>query len=169
MPRKKISNTSLGPKTSKRAGPFSSLRQNPTAATGSTRLKSLARPAPTEPDLTNALVNLHRVWPANPRLKETSKGPAAPKQSAAQLAVVFSLVKANAKQVSLCGEFNGWSPGVTPMNRKDDGHWEVSIPLAPGRYQYKFVADGEWLADPSAPNSVRNEYGSFNSVVEVRV
>lgn len=54
------------------------------------------------------------------------------------------------------------------MKRHNDGHWEATLALAPGRYQYKFVADGEWIADPAAQKSVRNEYGSLNSVIEVR-
>src|ERR1035437_316378 len=82
--------------------------------------------------------------------------------------VSFALHKSNAKRVSLCGEFNGWSPTATPMKRHDDGHWETAVALAPGRYQYKFLVDGEWIADPAAQTNVPNEHGSLNSVVEVR-
>jgi 1,4-alpha-glucan branching enzyme len=82
--------------------------------------------------------------------------------------VRFALLKPNARQVSLCGEFNGWSPAATPMKRQADGHWEATLPLPPGRYQYKFVADGEWIPDPVAQKNVSNEYGSINSVIEVR-
>jgi len=39
--------------------------------------------------------------------------------------------------------------------------------LAPGRYQYKFIVDGDWIADPTAQNNVPNEHGSLNLVVEV--
>jgi hypothetical protein len=84
------------------------------------------------------------------------------------LGVSFALHKPDAKRVLLCGEFNGWSPTATPMTRPDDGHWEVTIALVPGRYQYKFIVDGEWIADPAAQKNVPNEHGSLNSVVEVR-
>ena len=93
----------------------------------------------------------------------------APKPTAPQTVnVLFALHKPDAKRVSLCGEFNGWSPTATPMKRHDDGHWETTVFLAPGRYQYKLIVDGEWIADPAAQKNVPNEHGSLNSLVEVR-
>ena len=73
-----------------------------------------------------------------------------------------------AKRVSLSGDFNGWSPDATPMKQYDDGHWETTIELAPGRYEYKFVRDGEWMPDLLARENVLNGYGTLNSVIEVR-
>jgi hypothetical protein len=73
-----------------------------------------------------------------------------------------------AKRVSLSGDFNGWSPDATPMKRYDDGHWETTLELAPGRYEYKFVRDGEWMPDLLARENVLNGYGTLNSVIEVR-
>ena len=84
------------------------------------------------------------------------------------LSVSFALHRPDAKRVSLCGEFNGWSPTATPMKRHNDGIWKTTVALAPGRYQYKLIVDGEWIADPAAQKSVPNEHGSLNSVVEVR-
>ena len=81
----------------------------------------------------------------------------------------FVLLDLGAKQVALSGDFNGWSPDATPMKRHEDGHWETTVELAPGRYQYKFVVDGRWKVDPAAQNHVPNEHGSLNSVVEVRL
>jgi len=74
----------------------------------------------------------------------------------------------NAKRVSVSGEFNGWSPDATPMKRRSDGQWEKTLALKPGRYQYKFVVDGNWTHDPTARENVRNEHGSLNSVTEIR-
>jgi len=54
---------------------------------------------------------------------------------AQDLSVIFALPKPDAKRVSLCGEFNDWSPGATPMTRHNDGHWKTTVALAPGRYQ----------------------------------
>jgi len=78
------------------------------------------------------------------------------------------LPDSTAKQVSLSGEFNGWSPEATAMTRHDDGHWETTVDLAPGRYQYKFVVDGQWISDPQAHENISNPHGTLNSVVEVR-
>lgn len=81
--------------------------------------------------------------------------------------VSFTLVRPGARQVSLCGEFNGWSPEAGPMTRHEDGLWEALVALRPGRYEYKFLVDGEWLADPVVRQTVPNGYGSVNSVIEV--
>ena len=83
--------------------------------------------------------------------------------------VKFSLVKPGAKRVSVCGDFNGWSHSAAPMKRHEDGHWDTTVGLAPGSHQYKFLVDEEWLPDPAAQKNVPNQYGSLNSVVEVRV
>jgi hypothetical protein len=81
--------------------------------------------------------------------------------------VTFVLPICDAKRVSLSGEFNGWSPDATPMRRHSDGHWETTVDLAPGRYEYKFVRDGEWIPDLLAHENVWNRHGTLNSVIEV--
>jgi hypothetical protein len=88
--------------------------------------------------------------------------------SSPRIKVSFVLLDLGAKQVSLSGEFNGWSPNATPMRRDLSGHWETTVDLAPGRYQYKFVVDGEWVPDPLAHENVWNQHGTLNSVIEVR-
>ena len=82
--------------------------------------------------------------------------------------VSFVLLDLGAKQVSLSGDFNGWSPNPTPMRRDSSGRWETTVDLAPGRYQYKFVVDGEWIPDPLAHENVWNQHGTLNSVIDVR-
>ena len=89
--------------------------------------------------------------------------PPAPKTAKA----VFALKAPAAKQVLVCGEFNGWKPGAAPMTRQADGTWETSLTLRPGRYQYKFVVDGNWIHDLNAKINVPNEHHSLNSVIEV--
>jgi hypothetical protein len=81
--------------------------------------------------------------------------------------VSFTLIWPGARQVSLCGEFNAWSPEAGPMTRHEDGHWEAIVALRPGRYEYKFLVDGEWLPDPVVTQTVPNRHGSVNSVIEV--
>ncbi len=82
--------------------------------------------------------------------------------------VSFALLEPNAKHVALCGDFNGWSPSTMPMKRDKDGQWVRTVALAPGRYNYKFVVDGQWMPDPQAHESDWNYHGTLNSVIEVR-
>jgi len=60
-----------------------------------------------------------------------------------------------------------WSPDATPLKQQHAGRWQTPLALEPGRHQYKFVADGQWLHDPLARENVSNGHGSLNSVVEV--
>ena len=39
--------------------------------------------------------------------------------------------------------------------------------LAPGRHEYKFVVNNEWVTDPENPESMPNGQGSNNSVRHV--
>lgn len=98
--------------------------------------------------------------------KSTTERPQEQKQRSREKTVEFRLNRPQAKGVVVVGTFNNWDTSKTPM-QKDGGNWKASIPLAPGRYEYRFVADGEWLSDPNAKESVRNDFGSTNSVLVV--
>jgi 1,4-alpha-glucan branching enzyme len=80
----------------------------------------------------------------------------------------FVLIQPNAKHVAVSGDFNGWSADATPMRRQGAGRWETTLALEPGRYEYKFLVDGDWIPDPLARENVPNQHGSLNSVVVVR-
>ena len=94
--------------------------------------------------------------------------PVAPAIADGKTKVTFVLHEPRAQAVSLCGAFNAWSVEATPLTKQDDGKWKTTVALAPGRHEYKFVVDGQWISDPAARENVRNEHGSLNSVAEVR-
>jgi isopenicillin-N N-acyltransferase like protein len=56
----------------------------------------------------------------------------------------------HAGAVYLAGTFNKWKPSAWKMNGPDKGgYYEMSILLREGRYEYKFVIDGNtWRRDP---------------------
>jgi 1,4-alpha-glucan branching enzyme len=83
--------------------------------------------------------------------------------------VIFTLLDPVATEVALAGEFNSWSPDSLPLKRQGEGHWQTALTLKPGKYQYKFVVDGAWVTDPKATATQCNEFGTLNSVVEVKV
>ncbi|MCK5513965.1 MAG: glycogen-binding domain-containing protein [Deltaproteobacteria bacterium] len=45
--------------------------------------------------------------------------------------------------------------------------WKGIIPLKPGKYQYKFIVDGEWRIDPYNTEVTTSDIGVNNSTVEV--
>lgn len=69
--------------------------------------------------------------------------------------------------VAIAGTFNDWRPEATPMVSTGDGSWLKELALKPGTYEYLFVADGEWLCDPLAQETVPNPFGGRNSVLMV--
>lgn len=72
----------------------------------------------------------------------------------------------NARRVILAGSFNSWDEQMLQMRRSKDG-WEIRLTLAPGIYEYKFIADGAWMHDPANPEVRGNEHGTLNSVLTV--
>ena len=82
--------------------------------------------------------------------------------------VKFAVDQPEAQRVSLGGTFNNWSTENTPLERLDDGRWQTHLALAPGRHEYKFLVDGQWVPDPNAHEQSFNDYGTLNSVLEVR-
>lgn len=69
-------------------------------------------------------------------------------------------------EVILTGTFNGWNEQELKMNKVPEG-WKLSAKLPPGRYEYKFIVDGEWMHDPVNKEKVKNEHMTFNSVLFV--
>ncbi len=82
--------------------------------------------------------------------------------------VDFELFAPEAQKVTLAGDFNQWKPEATPLEKKENGKWKVTLNLAPGRYEYRFLVDGDWQNDPQSGECVPNAFGSWNSVLEVR-
>ena len=90
-------------------------------------------------------------------------------KKAATKSVTFTVHADKGKAVYVAGEFNKWSPTAKKMAYKPkSGIYSTTMKLAAGTYQYKFVIDGIWCADPENVNAVANDQGTFNSVIEVK-
>jgi 1,4-alpha-glucan branching enzyme len=79
-----------------------------------------------------------------------------------------------ASSVFVAGTFNDWHPEATPLQRDAEGNWSVTVPLAPGRYEFKFFVDGQWCIEPGSdpdfdgrPGCCANEFGRMNRILEV--
>ncbi len=101
--------------------------------------------------------------------KPCTRKAAAPKAAkAAEKSVTFTVRADAGKSVYVAGCFNQWNPtGKKMTDKKNEGVYTTSIKLAPGRYEYKFVIDGTWCADPENLDFVQNEHGTLNSVIVV--
>lgn len=74
----------------------------------------------------------------------------------------FSLSAPQAQSVCIAGNFNRWDPSSHPMKMDKKGVWKISLPLAPGQYEYRFFVDGEWQNDPNCPTCIENPFGTLN-------
>ena len=70
--------------------------------------------------------------------------------------------------VFLAGNFNSWSATAKAMtDKKGVGVYTAIVTLVPGSYEYKFVIDDIWCADPECADWVQNSHGTLNSVKHV--
>jgi len=70
---------------------------------------------------------------------------------------------------SVKGEFNNWQEREFGKCVLEGLTVEcVSLNLKPGKYQYKLVADGKEIDDPSNSIKISNGMGGFNNVLEVK-
>ena len=101
-------------------------------------------------------------------IKTEATKPAATKPSKPRTnGICLELIKPDAKHVLVAGSFNEWKPEATPLVRKGNGKWVGDLSVGPGRYEYLFVVDGQWIPDPNAKETVQNPFGGRNSVLVV--
>ena len=82
--------------------------------------------------------------------------------------VAFTVRAEPGKTVYVAGTFNQWNAtGKKMADKKGDGVYAATLKLAPGRYEYKYVIDGIWCADPECADWVQNDQGTTNSVIVV--
>jgi len=89
------------------------------------------------------------------------------KVAASQPTISIEFIKPGAKQVAVAGDFNDWKPERSPLIQIDNGKWVGDLNVKPGRHEYLFVVDGQWLPDPNARENVQNPFGGKNSVLIV--
>jgi 1,4-alpha-glucan branching enzyme len=98
---------------------------------------------------------------------KTVKIPAAPSVKAKRR-VTFTYRAEPGLTVNLAGCFNNWDPTAKEMvDSKKNGIYSATLMLAPDSYEYKFVIDGTWCADPECADWVQNDHGTLNSVRHV--
>lgn len=103
--------------------------------------------------------------------KPAGKPAAKPEPDAApgEVRVTFLFEAAEGSQIYVAGTFNGWDQSAERMTDEDaDGVFALVKLLEPGRYEYKFVKDGQWLTDESAADFADDGFGGKNSVLHVR-
>ncbi len=81
---------------------------------------------------------------------------------------VFTFFAPEASEVCLVGSFNQWQDKDLFLKKDKGGKWKISVPLAKGQYEYRFIVDGQWANAQEQVECVPNDYGSWNSVIQVQ-
>ena len=81
--------------------------------------------------------------------------------------ITFKLEATEAQEAILVGDFNSWDLKKHTMKKDIKGRWRKIVTLAPGRYEYKFLVDGQWQNDPGNDQIVPNSFGTLNNILKV--
>lgn len=83
--------------------------------------------------------------------------------------VTFAFRASGATRVSVVGDFNGWDPAATPLERQATSDvWTAHVPVPAGLHTYAFVVDGgDWQPDPAAPLAPVSPFGAKSSMFVV--
>ena len=103
-----------------------------------------------------------------PKTSEKTKSRGIAKAKTAERKVTFACHHPDAREVCLAGEFTDWDACLMPLEKSSDGLWSLTIQLLPGRYEYNFIVDGNWVHDMLCSELVPNPFGTHNSVIVVK-
>src|SRR3989338_2808675 len=82
--------------------------------------------------------------------------------------IEFEFYAPASEEVRLAGNFNNWDASKQRLKKDASGHWRAKLELKPGRYEYRYVVDGNWERDQRQTVAVvPNAFGTWNSVIEV--
>ena len=137
--------------------------------------KAAKKPAAKAPETEDLPLDVPEKPAAKAPAKKTpakapaAKAPAAKKPAAPKATRVTFRVRAEVgSKVFLAGSFNDWNPTAKAMADKDGtGEFTCTLSLPKGRYEYKFVINGTWCADPECKDWVGNDMNTINSVIVV--
>lgn len=71
------------------------------------------------------------------------------------------------KTVEISGLDIGWGQSIPLSYDKEEGLWILHRELPEGRYEYKYIVDGEWICNKHEPITYPNRDGHVNNYVEV--
>ncbi|AUC75346.1 isoamylase early set domain-containing protein [Olleya sp. Bg11-27] len=83
--------------------------------------------------------------------------------------VTFTIPAAEAKQVTVAGNWNEWNTEAEPLKKLKNGTFKGTVNLEAGQaYEFKYVVDGQWQNDVEADAYAWNDYAAAdNSVIKL--
>ena len=81
--------------------------------------------------------------------------------------VMFKFHAPRGATIHVAGTFNNWDPTAIKLGHSSKGTYTAMVLLPFGRYEYKFIVNGEWRNGPDVHEQVPNPFGTTNSVLVV--
>jgi chromosome partitioning protein len=82
--------------------------------------------------------------------------------------ILFKVEAPEGALVKIAGDFNEWVPeSLDFIESQGRPLWHKTISLRPGSYEYKYLVDGRWIADPNNDSTVEDAYGGVNSLISL--
>ena len=81
--------------------------------------------------------------------------------------VLFKVHAPAAANVSVAGTFNDWEPAAIKLGYNSNGVYTTMVLLPLGRYEYKYVVNGEWRNGADGSEQTPNAFGTANNVLHV--
>ncbi len=81
---------------------------------------------------------------------------------------VFKYFAPEAQEVCLAGSFNQWLDKELFLKKDKEGYWKISLPLSQGRYEYRYIVDGNWTNAQDQLEAVPNSFGTWNTVLQIQ-
>jgi chromosome partitioning protein len=78
--------------------------------------------------------------------------------------VTFTCNAPGARTVQVAGDFTGWEQSPLNLKPSKSGAWQTTVSLAPGRYAYRLLVDGQWRDDPGCSLREANPFGGQNCI-----
>jgi hypothetical protein len=96
-------------------------------------------------------------------------GPAYLQQGDRKIAHRFVVYLPDTETAAIAGSFNEWQK--LPMQKAGpEGYWEIALDLPPGEHRYSFILDdGRRVADPTVWAREKDDFGTENSVLDLRI
>lgn len=75
--------------------------------------------------------------------------------------VTFSIVAKEAENVSVIGDFNGWSTKADPLKKLKNGTFKGTVDLQKGQsYEFRYAVDGDYVNDEEADDYLWNDFAA---------
>lgn len=81
--------------------------------------------------------------------------------------IVFKFHAPPGTKIYVAGTFNNWDSTSIKLGHHGKGTYTAMILLSPGKYEYKFIVNGEWRNGPEGSEQVPNAFGTTNSTLVV--